>query len=175
MALPHTAARKRQTDLPVFLNNREAAGPLRALLWKDLRLIRMPLLLGGAVLLMPYAVCAAAIPVLDSLSSAFRSTGLISIALGGLVFPFWSGHLASTEHVSRTARFLSSLPAPRHKVALSKLLLTLSPVTAISAANLMLLLTVDRAVPGSLGFGPNLTWKNLGTDYGLIDNSRLCC
>ena len=158
-SLPRRKAIEQAFAVPASLKDQKPAGHLRVLLWKDLRLIKTPLLVGLAAMLLPYAVCAAAAHALDSVWIGFRTAAFASIALGGLVFPFWSGHMTSAEYVSKATWFLSTLPVPRVKALVSKLAFTLLPVSAISALNLILLLAVDSSVAGSVKFDHSLTWE----------------
>lgn len=158
-SLPRRRAIEEADDVPASLKGQKQAGPLRALLWKDFRLIKTPFLVGIGAMWLPYAVCAATAYALDSVWIGFRTAAFASIVLGGLVFPFWSGHLVSTEYVSKACWFLSILPVPRVKALVSKLVLALLPVLAVSALNLVLLLAVDSRVAGSAKFDYSLTWE----------------
>ena len=155
----HRNAKEQVMAVPVSLKNQKQAGTLRALLWKDLQLIKTPLLVGFAAMLLPYAVCGVAAHGLESVWDGFRVATLVSILLGGLIFPFWSTHITSADYVSKACWFLSSLPVPRLQALLSKLTFTLLPVSIICAINLMWLLTLEGLIAGSVKFDHTLTWE----------------
>ena len=152
---------RKTASVSLSLREQKTIGHLRALLWKDFQLVKLPLLFGTGALLVPYAVCAATAHFADSVWAAFRTAALVSIALGGLIFPFWSGHIVSTEYLSKASCFLGVLPVPRTKAVVSKLILTLMPAAAISALNLILLLAFNSSMDGTVIFDHNLKWEDV--------------
>lgn len=142
-------------DLPA---HHKRNGPIRALLWKDYRLMRAPLLTGLAVLALPHAVAAAGSRISGNALSHFETASLIGIALGALIFPFWSGHIMAAESASGTVRFLSSLPVPPVKALAGKLAVSFTPMLCMSTVNVVLLIMTHNANPNEAGFNGDLTW-----------------
>lgn len=140
-----------------FHPGRGKAGEFAALLWKDFRLIKAPLLIGMGLVALPYLIVAAGE---DWLAHA-RTASVISIALGGVVFAFWSGHIMTAESQSRTDEFLAYLPASRVKVLASRLAVAFLPMALIAAVNLGVLIAANNAMPGEVRFDPDVTWESL--------------
>ncbi len=156
---PKEARRTRAKVLE--LHSQRTAARSTVLIWKDFRLFRSILAVGSAEILAPYIVSGAVAYVLGSFWEVFRTAAVVSSVLGGIVFPFWSAHIVSTERLARTHRFLATLPVPRAKAVFARLLLVLLPVAALCALNATILLACNSRVPGSPAMNDLLTWEQL--------------
>ncbi|MFA6242271.1 MAG: hypothetical protein WC655_15155 [Candidatus Hydrogenedentales bacterium] len=132
----------------------QRTGPFRALLWKDIQLLRTSFKVAFVVLALPYLVALASHGDLGAL----RTASVISIALSVLIFSFWSGHIMSAETGSRTGDFLAALPATRLNVLRARLAVVLTPMLGVTALNLLVLFATNHAIPGAIRFGADLTW-----------------
>lgn len=102
---------------------------LRALIWKDLRVNRIPLVLAAALVVASYAAMAI-LAAIDPMASAQPwGRRLCTIILVGsiachvsaqLSLAVLSGNLIAAERVDRSAEFLAYLPASRGMVLLAK-------------------------------------------------------
>ncbi len=85
------------------------------MVWKDYRLAKTSLLIGLCVLALPYIGVLFSASIQGNLLASFRIASMISIALGVLIFPFWSGQMMSAESASGASAFLGTLCAESAK------------------------------------------------------------
>ncbi len=92
---------------------------LRALLWKDLRVNRLPLLIAVAMLIVPYIIVSVAVtnmPLWDEATKAsawavFLATGChFSVMCSQASLAMLSGHVIAVERGDRSAEFIAYLP-----------------------------------------------------------------
>jgi hypothetical protein len=112
---------------------------LRALVWKDLRINRLPLLMGVFLLVAPYIIVGVAV----------RGMPLWEEATAASAWAILSGHLIAVERGDRSAEFLGYLPPSRRMVLLSKALVLLGAAFAIWGLNLALHVTAAWMSPAS--------------------------
>lgn len=102
---------------------------LKALIWKDLRINRLPLLIGAIVLVAPYIVVGVAVmhmPLWQEATAAsawavLLATGChFSVMCSQPTLAILSGHIIAVERGDRSAEFLGYLPPSRGLVLFSK-------------------------------------------------------
>jgi len=129
-------------------------GPWAALLWKDLRLMRMPLVLGTVLFALPFlAALGHALHAGDS-ATTFRAASLLNMALGWIILPLWSGSSMASEWAAGTDAFLAALPLRNSRNIASKFLTAGPPSAALCAVGGAVFLLAERHIPGE----PSLTW-----------------
>ena len=120
---------------------------LRALIWKDLRVNRLPLLVTALLLAAPYGVVAAAVvqmPLWQESTSASAWAVLLapgcyfSVMCSQASVAMLSGHLIAVERADRSVEFIAYLPPSRLQLLLSKATILASAVAMVWGANLML-------------------------------------
>lgn len=120
---------------------------LNALIWKDLRINRTPLLIGALVLLVPYIVVGAAVvnmPLWQEATPASAwavvlATGChFSVMCSQPTFGILSGHIIAVERGDRSAEFLAYLPPSRGLVLVSKAVVLAGAFLTIWGFNLLL-------------------------------------
>ena len=122
---------------------------LRALIWKDVRVNRLPLLLAAALIVASYAAMA----ILGSWDPTFSAqpwdrrifgvllTGSLASHVGAqLALAVLSGNLFAAERVDRSAEFLVYLPPSRGMVMGAK--------AALLAATALVLLVIPASITG---------------------------
>jgi ABC-type transport system involved in multi-copper enzyme maturation permease subunit len=135
------------------------AGPLHALLWKDLRLARVSLGIGVAVILLPYVLTVMPVGGDSTLVTLLQIASIISILLSAIAFPFWSSAAVAGERVTGTVAFLDSLPARTGTVLLSKAGVSLLPVLVLVGFNLAIMLAARAAIGMPVDYAGVLTWQ----------------
>lgn len=129
---------------------------LRALLWKDLRVSRLPLLAGVVLLIAPYflaGVTAMGAPVGPSGGDGVMWSGVVvlgsmySMAFSQLTLAILAGNLIAGERVDRSAEFLGYLPPSRSRILLSKSLVLLGASVIIIGTNVVGWLTGMSMLP----------------------------
>jgi hypothetical protein len=119
---------------------------LKALFWKDVRINRLPLLIGAFVLLVPYVVVGVAVthmPLWQEATAAsawavLLATGChFSVMCSQPTLAILSGHLIAVERGDRSAEFLCYLPPSRAMVLFSKALVLAVVFLAIWGLNLL--------------------------------------
>ena len=120
---------------------------LRALVWKDVRINRLPLLMAVVLLAAPYAVVAAAVmqmPLWQESTTAsawavLLATGCyFSVMCSQASLAMLSGHLIAVERADRSVEFIAYLPPSRLQLLLSKFFILASAVAVVWGANLAL-------------------------------------
>lgn len=120
---------------------------LKALIWKDLRLNRLPLLIGAFVLVAPYIVVAVAVTHMPLWQEATGASAWADLLATGCHFSVMcsqptlamlSGHIIAVERGDRSAEFLGYLPASRGLVLFSKALVLAGTFLAVWGLNLLL-------------------------------------
>lgn len=120
---------------------------LNALIWKDLRINRTPLLIGLFVLVVPYIVVGAAVinmPLWQEATAAsawavLLATGChFSIMCSQPTLAILSGHIIAVERGDRSAEFLGYLPPSRGLVLFSKAVVLAGASLTIWGFNLLL-------------------------------------
>ena len=119
---------------------------LKALLWKDVRVSRLPLLAGFVLLVGPYFLAAATAAGSPPSASTASSTAtvwsgalvlgsLYSVGFSQLTLAILAANAIAVERVDRSANFLAYLPASRSQILLSKSLVLLGAAVVILATN----------------------------------------
>jgi ABC-type transport system involved in multi-copper enzyme maturation permease subunit len=125
---------------------------LHALVWKDARVNRLPLIACAALLIAPYAVVAAAVMQLpiwmeSTTSSAWAvllATGsYFSVMCSQATLTILSGNLIAAERSDRSAEFLAYLPPSRRQLLASKALLLLLVAVVVWGTNLVIQMLAD--------------------------------
>src|SRR5687768_11798412 len=120
---------------------------LRALVWKDVRINRLPLLITVVLLAAPYGVVAAAVMQMPLWYESTRASAWAVLLATGCYFSVMcsqaalamlSGHLIAVERADRSIEFIAYLPPSRLQLLLSKLLILAGAVAVVWAANLAL-------------------------------------
>lgn len=120
---------------------------LKALIWKDLRINRLPLLIAGFVLVAPYIVVGVAVthmPLWEEATAAsawavLLATGChFSVMCSQPMLAILSGHLIAVERGDRSAEFLAYLPPSRGLVLFSKAVVLAGTFLTIWGLNLLL-------------------------------------
>lgn len=118
---------------------------LRALIWKDLRINRLPLLLGILLLTVPYIIVAVAVVNMPLWNEATAASAWAVLLASGCHFSVMSsqptlailsGHLIAVERGDRSAEFLGYLPPSRAMILLSKWLVLAGVFIMIWGLNL---------------------------------------
>ncbi len=121
---------------------------LTALLHKDLRICRLPLIVGLILLLAPFAMAAAVIADLPLWTNATPSNAWATLLGTGCYFSIMcslptlamiSGSIIAAERNDRSAEFLAYLPPSRKLILSSKAILLITVATLIAGLNLALL------------------------------------
>lgn len=120
---------------------------LKALIWKDLRINRLPLLIGAFVLLVPYIVVGVAVthmPLWQEATAASAWAVLLATACHFSVMcsqptlAILSGHIIAVERGDRSAEFLCYLPPSRAMVLISKAVVLAGEFIVIWGLNLLM-------------------------------------
>lgn len=118
---------------------------LYALIWKDLRINRLPLLLGLSLLLAPYIVVGVAVTHMPLWHEATAASAWAVLLASGCHFSVMcsqptlailSGHLIAVERGDRSAEFLGYLPPSRALILFSKALVLAGAFFVIWGLNL---------------------------------------
>ena len=120
---------------------------MRMLLSKDIRLNRMVLLIGAAMVFLPYGI-AAAFALNEAYASSapiHRSWPNLLLAANHFCLMFWpvvaallGGNAFACERADRSAEFLAYLPPSRRQIATSKLSVVLIATLVFWGLNLLL-------------------------------------
>lgn len=131
---------------------------LCALIWKDLRINRLPLLLGILLFVVPYVIVAVAVvnmPLWNEATAAsawavLLATGChFSVMSSQPTLAILSGHLIAVERGDRSAEFLGYLPPSRTMILLSKGLVLIGACGLIWGLNLSIHWIAYRLSPDS--------------------------
>lgn len=118
---------------------------IRSLVWKDLRLNRLPLLIGAALLVVPYIIVGTAVTHMPVWEEATRASAWAVLLATGCYFSVMcsqaslallSGHVIAAERGDRSAEFLAYLPPTRGQVLLSKAIVLLGAAAIVWSLNL---------------------------------------
>lgn len=129
---------------------------MRALIWKDYRMNRAPLLVALLLWLVPFALQAMealhlswpAWPRGESWARHLSTAACIGLFLTAISMAILGGNSIACERADRSAEFLACLPPSRRKVLASKALLALAAGLAIWTVNLTVLLVLAPALAG---------------------------
>lgn len=120
---------------------------LRALLWKDLRINRLPLLIGAFMMITPYIVVGVAVTHMPLWQEATAASAWAVLLTTGCHFSLLcsqpalamlSGHTIAVERGDRSAEFLGYLPPSRSLVLISKALVLVGAFLSVWGLNLLL-------------------------------------
>jgi ABC-type transport system involved in multi-copper enzyme maturation permease subunit len=120
---------------------------LKALVWKDLRINRLPLFMGTFLLVVPYIIVGVAVrgmPLWQEATAAsawavLLATGChFSVMCSQPTLAILSGHLIAVERGDRSAEFLSYLPPSRSLILLSKALVLAVTILIVWGLNLVI-------------------------------------
>jgi hypothetical protein len=118
---------------------------LRALLWKDFRLNRLPLLIGIALLVVPYFLVSAAVMNMPLWEEATKASAWAVLLTTGCHFSVMcsqaslamlTGHVIAAERGDRSAEFLAYLPPTRGQILVSKGILVAGTSAIVWGTNL---------------------------------------
>jgi hypothetical protein len=121
------------------------SGSLRALLWKDTRVNRLPLLMCAALLVVPYLIVATAVMQMPLWTEASASSAWAVLLATGCYFSVMcsqaglamlSGHLIAVERADRSIEFMAYLPPSRGQLLLSKALVLAGTAAIVWLLNL---------------------------------------
>ena len=119
---------------------------LKALFWKDLRINRLPLLMGALVLAAPYIIVAIAVTHMPLWQEATAASAWAVLLTTGCYFSamcsqpalaILSGHVIAVERGDRSAEFLGYLPPSRGLVLVSKALLVAGAFSMVWGLNML--------------------------------------
>lgn len=131
---------------------------LRALLWKDLRVNRLPLFIGVVLFLVPHGIVAAAVAHMplwtearpaSALAVLLGTSSYFSIMCSQAALAMLSGHVIAAERGDRSAEFLAYLPPTRAQVLLSKAAVLLGAGAVVWGVNLGLRLLANYLADGT--------------------------
>lgn len=131
---------------------------LKALIWKDLRINRLPLLIGAFVLVAPYIVVGVAVthmPLWQEATAAsawavLLATGChFSVMCSQPTLAMLSGHIIAVERGDRSSEFLGYLPPSRGLVLFSKAFVLAGTFLAVWGLNLLMHATAFWLSPDS--------------------------
>ena len=131
---------------------------LRALIWKDLRINRLPLLIGAFVLIAPYIVVGVAVTHMPLWQEATAASAWAVLLATGCHFSLLcsqptlamlSGHTIAVERGDRSAEFLGYLPPSRGLVLVSKAVVLAGAFLSVWGLNLLLHTTAFWLSPDS--------------------------
>lgn len=140
---------------------------LRALFWKDVRVNRLPLLVGVALLLGPYFLAAGVGTFSPPVGSAGASAAwggilalgsIYSLGCSQLTLAVLAGNVIAVERADRSAEFLGYLPPSKAQILLSKSALLIGTGIVITAVNLTTALVAHSLIG-------NATGASLGTSF----------
>ena len=126
---------------------------LRALLWKDLRVNRLPLLIGIALLLAPYIIVSVAVTHMPLWEEATAASAWAVLLATGCHFSamcsqaslaMLSGHVIAAERGDRSAEFIAYLPPSRGQILLSKAFVIVGAMAVVWGMNLALKWLADQ-------------------------------
>lgn len=138
---------------------------MRPLLWKDWRLLRLPIAMGCIVLVLPYFVVLASLASSDDLVKSVSLASGWSLTLCCAVFPFWAGYVVAAEQRSMSLRFLAQLPANRSAIVASKLTVSAVPAILILAVNTAILTYTQMTIFEPPYFeDPNMTFFDMNME-----------
>ncbi|MCC6699738.1 MAG: ABC transporter permease [Candidatus Hydrogenedentes bacterium] len=140
-------------------SRRPRAGTIRALVWKDYRVVRLSLALGLCIIVVPYGVAAGASALNGDPAVHMRGGALASIALSVVVFAFWSGAQMAHENATGANRFLASLPIPWLKAQWSRVGTPLVPAAVVGLTNVAILILAHNAASHELRFDAAFSWS----------------
>lgn len=123
---------------------------MRALLWKDFRLLRSLIVLSCVLYTIPYAallIRSATESESVSWSLLFTQASKISLLITGLVAAVLGGNVVAAERMDGSDEFLRYLPPTRLKSLMSKATITIGLVSAMVALNLLVLLKAVADLP----------------------------
>lgn len=138
-----------------------------ALLWKDVRLIRIPLLAGLVVVALPFAAAGGKALLVGEAAQDFRTASLLAMALGWIVLPLWSGSSLTSEWSGNTQPFLGSLPVSARRILLSKLVVALIPGGLVILASVGVFGLAQGQIPSEPRLYPALTWDAFNASHFL--------
>jgi ABC-type transport system involved in multi-copper enzyme maturation permease subunit len=143
-----------------FAANMEAFTPFRAVVWKDYRLMKIPVGLGLVLLVLPSGIGCASFLFSAEWPSYLAGASVISMAIGALVMPFWAAQIMSGEHTAQTFQFLAYLPIPLRDIAKSRLCIALGPALLATGFSVGTLLVAQHAMQGKPAFDAAFTWDD---------------
>jgi len=112
---------------------------MKALFWKDVRINRLPLLVGMVFLVAPYVVIAL-IPDADSRMSFWSRVLMTGGSLGFagvyITMALLGGNIIATERADRSAEFLAYLPPSKRQILMSKGVLLIGAAAIMIGWNL---------------------------------------
>ena len=120
---------------------------LIALLRKDIRINRLPILMGLVLLIIPYGVVAASVMQMPLWQESTAASGWAVLLATGCYFSLMcsqaslamlSGHLIAVERADRSVEFIAYLPPSRLQLLLSKLLVLAIAIAVVWCFNLTL-------------------------------------
>lgn len=130
---------------------------LTALLWKDLRVNRLPLVIVAVVLVTPYVLVAFAVAEIPLWQEATAASGWALVLATGAYFSVMcslaslavlSGHLVAIERGDRSVEFIAYLPPSRWQLLASKGLVLAGAVVVVWGVTLGVG-QLSRALAGS--------------------------
>ncbi len=123
-----------------------------ALIRKDLRICRLPIMAGIALLVGPFVVVSMAVVAMPLWDESGRGTAwavllgtgaYFSIMCSQATLAMLSGNLIAAERADRSAEFLASLPPSRAQILSSKLIVLGGSAAVIWTLNLVLILVAQ--------------------------------
>ena len=126
---------------------------IKALVWKDLRVNRLPLLIGAAMLIAPYVIVSTAVTHMPVWEEATRASAWAVLLAAGCYFSVMcsqaslallSGHVIAAERGDRSAEFLAYLPPSRRQVLFSKAMVLLGAAGIVWGLNLAARIIADH-------------------------------
>jgi ABC-type transport system involved in multi-copper enzyme maturation permease subunit len=127
----------------------------RALIWKDVRLNRLPLVFAAAMVVVTYLAVVVQFSMSPAINAGTWSRMLVAVIFAGSVashavaqfsLSVLAGNLVAAERVDRSAEFLAYTPASRETILLAK-----ATLLAAVALGLMLLHLCGMLIPFAVG------------------------
>jgi len=118
---------------------------LKALIWKDVRINRLPLLIAVFLLVLPYGVVASAVMQMPLWQESTNASAWAVLLATGCYFSVMcsqaslamlSGHVIAVERADRSVEFIAYLPPSRFQLLISKLSVLASAAVVVWGVNL---------------------------------------
>ncbi|MFN0052342.1 MAG: ABC transporter permease [Planctomycetales bacterium] len=140
---------------------------LRALFWKDVRINRLPLLVGVILLIGPYLL-AVGVGTFNSPAGTSAMWGgilalgsIYGLACSQLTLAVLAGNVIAVERADRSAEFLGYLPASKAQILLSKSALLIGAGLIVTAVNLAALMIANSMIGSATGGSAGMSLLDL--------------
>jgi hypothetical protein len=113
---------------------------MKWLLWREYRLNRWILVMGGVLVLLPYLGAAISLLFQANRDTAYFFAYIASTIFSAMTLAMLGGNAIAGERADRSAEFVAYLPLGSMRVIASKLLLALTSIVVLCVVNLLILM-----------------------------------